>query len=286
MKLSKIRIAVGLPKPLRLLHISDTHLCYADERDDVRKRELAAQRRPCFEGPEEGRCLRNLDEAIRYAGENCDLLLHTGDLIDFVSCRNLELAREKLALVPNFVAAGNHEFSQYVGETFEDAAYKMRSMPQVQPAFGNDLHFAVRRLGGVRLIAVDNSYYHFDVGQLERLKAEVAGGEPILLLLHVPLHTPELHRKSVEFHPDRCAYLAGTPEEALATYSPERQRQQRPTPETTEFIEYVRNCPAVRAILAGHIHFTENDAGAFSPYAMQYVAGGGYYNCAEEFELI
>ena len=25
---------------------------------------------------------------------------------------------------------------------------------------------------------------------------------------------------------------------------------------------------------------------AFSPYAMQYVAGGGYYNCAEEFELI
>ena len=117
----------------------------------------------------------------------------------------------------------------------------------------------------VRLIAVDNSYYHFDAGQLERLKAEVAGGEPILLLLHVPLHTPELHRKSVEFHPDRCAYLAGTPEEALAIYSPERQRQQRPTPETTEFIEKFTwglvSVLVVLSIVAASMHYYRDTEG-------------------------
>ena len=286
MNCTQIRLELGLPKPIRLLHISDTHLSYADERDDERKRVLAEQRRVCFEGTDSGRCMRYLDEAISHVKANCDLLLHTGDLIDFVSYRNLDLAREKLADVPNFVATGNHEFSLYVGEAFEDTAYKMQSMPLVQPAFGNDLLFASRRIGGVNLVAVDDSYYHFNSDQLKQLNSEVEKGDPILLLLHTPLHTDELFHEAMESHHQECAYLAGTPEEKLQRYAPDRQIQQRPTPETLEFIEYVRQCPAIRAILAGHLHFTYNYSGAFSPYANQYVVGGGYYNCAEEFELI
>ena len=41
----KTKIEIGLPKPLRFLHVTDNHLSLADERDNERKRELAAARR-------------------------------------------------------------------------------------------------------------------------------------------------------------------------------------------------------------------------------------------------
>ena len=46
-------LTVGLTRPVSFLHISDTHLTYADERDDARKRELSAYREPCFPGWQE-----------------------------------------------------------------------------------------------------------------------------------------------------------------------------------------------------------------------------------------
>ena len=44
MKLIETKITVGAPEHLELLHISDTHLTLADERDDERQLQLAAAR--------------------------------------------------------------------------------------------------------------------------------------------------------------------------------------------------------------------------------------------------
>lgn len=41
MDLQTYRITAGLEKPLTLLHLSDTHICLADERDNERKNRLA-----------------------------------------------------------------------------------------------------------------------------------------------------------------------------------------------------------------------------------------------------
>lgn len=56
MNLSKVRIEIGLPAPLRLLHVSDTHLALADGRDGERKQALAARRSAAF--GKEGDCVR------------------------------------------------------------------------------------------------------------------------------------------------------------------------------------------------------------------------------------
>ena len=143
------RISIGVAKPLRFLHVTDSHLISADERDSERKRELARQRREAYYKHGFDCCRRGLDAALDYARRQNELVLHTGDLIDFVSYRNLELAREKLSSVDCFFAAGNHEFSKYVGEAQEDEAYKLDSLPLVAPAFPNDLRFAARLAGGV-----------------------------------------------------------------------------------------------------------------------------------------
>lgn len=49
LQIVKNTIEIGLQKPVKLLHVTDTHLSYADERDDLRKQKLAiARQREAF----------------------------------------------------------------------------------------------------------------------------------------------------------------------------------------------------------------------------------------------
>ena len=100
MELEKTVIHIGLEKPVRLLHVTDTHLTLADERDNERKQKLGRDRTASFHNTN-GRVERFLDEQITYAEEHCDLMVHTGDLIDFVSKANVEKA---LSAIPGVTA--------------------------------------------------------------------------------------------------------------------------------------------------------------------------------------
>ena len=80
MELIKNTVNIGLKKPVKLLHVTDTHLGLADARDNERKHALA--KRLSARDTE-----RYLYEHIAYAKAHCDLLVHTGDLMDFVSQR-------------------------------------------------------------------------------------------------------------------------------------------------------------------------------------------------------
>lgn len=253
-------------EPLTLLHISDTHLCRADERDNERKNALAVKRARVFPTAEE-----DYAESIRLARESGTILCHTGDLIDFVSEANLDAARQYAASTDLFFAAGNHEFSQYVGEAWEDADYRNQSLPRVQACFGNDIRFSARQVGGLNLVAIDDSYYRFEPEQLAALKAEAAKGLPILLFLHNPLHEDALYtlmRTRAE-----CAYLTGTPAPLLADYSDHRRRQQEADAITDETIAYIRSEPCIKAIFSGHLHFDYE--GVFGEHIPQFVTGIG-----------
>ena len=63
------------------------------------------------------------------------------------------------------MAAGNHEYSLYVGEAWEDAAYRNQSLATVQEAFINNIRMAARVIGGVNFVALDDGYYLFEEEQ-------------------------------------------------------------------------------------------------------------------------
>lgn len=282
MKITKFHLSIGISAPVKLLHISDSHLCHADARDDQRKIDLAVSRSRYFEG-ESNNCLEFLDEALEYSRKNCDLLVHTGDLMDFVSHKNIDIARERFLCSDVFMAAGNHEFSKYVGEATEDHAYKMSSYPSVQAAFGNDLLFASREINGLNLVAVDNTYYQFNSQQLEMMKKEITKGLPILLLMHTPLYTESLYNEMMNSRKQPCAYVVGCPEEKMSSYSEHRFKQQRATAETWEFLRYLQNQPLIKGILAGHLHFDYHDI--WENNVPQYVVGLGSKGDAYEFTI-
>lgn len=294
MNLRKITLNIGLKEPVRLLHISDTHICLADERDDQRKRDLARSRGTFFHT--DGAKRNNADpaffpfpedhlrEQVAYARENGLLLIHTGDVIDFVSEQNLETAAEILSGTDYFLAPGNHEFSLYVGEAWEDVPYKMQSFDHVQELLKIPLHFAVRQIGGLKLIAMDNTYYLFDEKQLELLKKELEDGLPVILLLHTPLYTAEIFGKFLAMTNGVCAYLCGCPEECYAHFSSaERIRQQRADAPTKAMIDLIRSSSQIKGIFTGHKHIFHRHE--FAPGVPQILGGASYAGDAIQYEI-
>ncbi len=242
------KLHIGLEKPVTVLQISDTHLTLCDERDDARKAALAAHRATIFPDAE-----RHLNEVETLVAKEGHLLVHTGDMSDFVSAANLDRAAQFARACDVMMVAGNHAFSQYVGEAVEDAAYRNVSLDRVQAVYHNDIRFSSRVVGGVNLIGIDNGYYLFDKEQLEALKCEVAKGFPIILFLHVPLYSEALYDHCLAIG-KTSAYLTAVPEEKTECYPPARRVQQRADSITREMVAYIEAEPLIQAVFAGHLH--------------------------------
>ena len=277
MKLEKTTVRIGLERPVKLLHVTDSHIALADGRDDERKHALAKR----LGSPDKEKYLR---EHVAYAEENCDLLVHTGDLMDFVSHANVDFARAVLKNEKIFFIAGNHDYSQYVGEAWEDNAYRMNSYMQMGYGLGVPMFFNARTVGGVNIVGIDNSYYLFEDWHLWRLKKEAEKGLPIVLAFHDPLFEQSLYEYHMQHMPNECTYLVGCDEEHLLPYSEFRAVQQRPDAPTLRMIEYIKSEPLIKAILTGHLHFSFESM--LTPALPQFVTGGGYDGVAREVTLL
>jgi len=250
MKTIETKLNVGAEKEFSIIHISDTHLTYADERDGERKVILSQNRRKYFSNSEEALALSS--QASRQYNAP---IMHTGDLIDFVSLANLERAKKFFSENDCFVASGNHEFSLYVGESWEDEAYRNQSLDLVQSFYPNNIRMSSRIIGGVNFIALDNGYYLFEDAQTEFVKEQAKKGLPIVLLLHNPLYEESLF--NIKMDSDKnCAFLVGVPEEKMANYPPVRYRQQKADEPTERAIQYFSSEPLIKAILCGHVHIS------------------------------
>lgn len=284
MNIIKNQISIGLEKPLRVLHISDAHLTPADNRDNARKNELAKNRSLVFEGSDTGKAERALRKLMEYGEKECDIIVNTGDLIDFVSEAACDKLREYVLDRKNLLfAVGNHEFSHYVGEAFEDFEYKMTSYNKIQNSISSNIDFSAKLIGGINFITLDNVYYDFTYKQLLLLREECKKDVPIVLCMHVPIYHEEYFRFKQNGNPTIVTYLCGAPDEAIRSYSPDRFRQQHANEITMEVIEFIRSEPKIKAILAGHTH--ENYECVFESGLIQLVTTVAFEG-AREIEFV
>ena len=89
LNIKKTTIEIGLEKPVKILHITDSHLPFYCESDTENMKNQGKKRN-------EEESVNNLDKLMKYAEENCEIIVHTGDLIDFISKPCVEFAREFL----------------------------------------------------------------------------------------------------------------------------------------------------------------------------------------------
>jgi hypothetical protein len=121
---------------------------------------------------------------------------------------------------------------------------------------------------GVRIVAIDNSTYLLNRAQVDFWKAEAAKGDPIVLIMHIPLYVKSGHK----------AYCGSPYWGADLDWSWEIERRPRwakePNPETLEFREAVLSTPNLVGVFTGHIHqpisMQENNQNMFSVAACQW----------------
>lgn len=238
---------IGLKAPVKLLHVTDTHIAFADPQHP-------SDRQALFDGEQEGQTASYFEQALDYAREHQLTILHTGDLIDFLSQRSFDYIDEKLANVDYIYAAGNHDYCHFVGEAKEDEFYKWEQMKLSAPHFRSNLWFDSRIIGGLNIVTLDDSYYHISQGQIEMLRAEAARGLPILLCMHNPLFTQAYADEKIRHSSITELFTVGTPREYLYRCNDHRFLQQVADETTLRAIDYIQNEPAIKAIVAGHIH--------------------------------
>ena len=279
MRIVETVLPIGVEKPFSVWHMSDTHLTAVDARNDERKIKLAKERSEYFLKARYCTATELLEQAKQRCAESGEPLIYTGDLIDFTSEKNFELGRAFLSSVDCLFAVGNHEFSKYVGEAWEDDAYKSDSAMQVREMIGEDFSFVSRVINNVNFVAIDNNYYRFSAKQLEQLQMEVQKGYPIVVAIHNPLYEENLYKDMMKRA--ECAYLVATPEHLMQSYSEYRYRQQLADDATLEMVKYIEQEPMIKAIIAGHLHHEYE--GVVSDRIPQVVTG---FDCMRRIKFI
>jgi len=125
-------------------------------------------------------------------------------------------------------------------------------------------------VNGVNFVTLDSVYGYVCPDQVERFRAEVKKGLPIILCMHVPFYTEGLWRASRKF----WSRAGKKFESAVIPDASGDFKTQQTDPTTRDFIAYLKTEPLLKGILAGHLHITVQDR--FSPTAMQYVVGGNF----------
>jgi hypothetical protein len=279
LSLSCATVRIGAEKPFAVLHISDTHLCEAYDDEGEVTVKLRDMRRRTFGGRQE----EALADSIAWAKRNVDYILHTGDLIDFQSRANFDLVRKHFGDAM-FGALGNHEFARHMWLAEEKEPkteeWKDRTRAKLDEVFPFDVVLHSQVVNGVNFVTLDDVYGTVTERQVERFRAEVAKGLPIVLCMHVPFFTDDIWRATTQFWARSGSRFGDA---AVPPRKGDYQRQSE-DPVTRDFIAYLRKEPLLKAILAGHEHVTIQDR--FSETADEYVVGANFLFAAREVLFI
>jgi hypothetical protein len=265
----------GLAKPVRMLHLTDTHLRFFDERDGERyegcvtyTKRIEKVHRERGTEPDPVKPFR--DSMSRAVDENLDLLALTGDIIHFPSPVNVEFVCEQIATlgVPAMYTCGNHDV-HYTDEPV-NKEIRLTRLAALQPLHNGDPDCAAREIGGIRFITVDNSIPQLSRKQVDFVHAQLAMGQPTVVLFHWPLSLPTLRDAIIDML--GSPPMMGDPD--WSSESRDHWQTTADTPETLEFVHAVTTAPNVVAAFCGHVHFAHADS--INTRAVQYVTAPGH----------
>ena len=241
-------IYIGAEKPFKLMHITDIHIARPDETDEERIIALAERRRKRYTFSESF-----MAEAAEFSERENALPVVTGDMMDCFSHGSAAKIKEFADRTNCLFTAGNHDFRIYGGMEYDVPSSREKNLNAVSSLFKNDIRFFSKIINGINIIGIDNAYYRFEEFQLERLKAEVEKGLPIILAMHVPLYTPECYDLMVN-ETRKYASLVCTPEDKMQEYPPERYTQQKEDKITREMYDYILSQKLIKLVICGHVH--------------------------------
>ena len=265
----------GLERDLRILHVTDSHMAEGDDRDPEAAELVTdfgarfAERTPGNVPPREV-----FEATLTQRGqEGLDAAILTGDIIHFPAWKGLEVIGENLARldVPSLYTLGNHDW-HFAYLPWSDET-RQAHYPRFHDLTGGDPACQSIQVGGVRLIALDNSNYQVSERQVEFLRQELASGQPCLLFIHIPIWIESLTPAVIEMW--KAPIMMGPSDDWT-----EETREQWKVPGNDEATLACHelltsgNTGNLAGIFCGHVHFAHTDAYREGRY--QYVTAPGF----------
>jgi predicted MPP superfamily phosphohydrolase len=189
----------GYQDSLKFMQITDSHIDISDdsEKDMLpyaeRMQKAYANARSHFLQPEISKkpleyFLEALDKAV---SEKVDLLLLTGDIINFPSAFTVSFLVDKLkkAGIPWLFIAGNHDWHYEGLEGSADELRKTWVNTSLLPFYrGNNPLCYSQVVKGINFVGIDNSTYQINEEQLRFFREQLVRSEPVVLVSHIPYH--------------------------------------------------------------------------------------------------
>ena len=266
----------GLTRPIRMIHITDSHVALVDERDADH---VEACQRTC----ELFRTIRKADdgtpiptdvtfeELTREARDlNPDILVLTGDIIHFPSqaCLDHVLRSIDGLDIPVLYTAGNHDWHFPGVEGREELREGCR--PLLEPLHRGNAAYGRYETAPMQWLWVDNSTYQITEEQLAFVTQNLANLAPTVLMMHIPLSLATLRDDTIERW--NAPILIADPDWDLE--SRDRWGTGDDLQTTKAFARMLASAENLVAVFCGHVHFTHADT--ISPTAVQYVGASGF----------
>lgn len=185
---------------LTVLQLSDTHISYENE-DDLRYEKYSRGMNREYKQVQHYKtgvpttpvgCFRELMELAKQ--EKVDLIVLTGDIINYPAAAAVELVRSSLAStgILHIYTAGNHDW-HYAGMAgTEDELRKEWCEKRLKPLYTGDMLCSSEIVGGINMVTIDNSTMEINDEQLDFFVRQIARPEPVALFVHIPLYVPSM----------------------------------------------------------------------------------------------
>ena len=200
--IQKELVIPGLKHAYRVMHITDSHIVKMDERDEgvvivdggAHRGKLVTHfggiRLTHFtiDGITTEERFAALCENIRMEPDCADLIVFTGDILDFFTESGIEFLTEQLNRlpIPYLFVIGNH-----------DSIFAPKGEEKTRQRFahlcGGNTEVQKFKLGELAFIGIDNARDRYTEGGLQQLHAALEGEKYAILCQHIPLSTPDYH---------------------------------------------------------------------------------------------
>jgi hypothetical protein len=266
----------GLAQDLKILHLTDSHMAEGDERDPEAAEHVSRFRQLFEERTPGGIPTSELfHQTIATAKtHDIDAAALTGDIIHFPSRAAIEHIERGIAAidVPALYTLGNHDwhFPHLPWSDETRATY----YPRFHDLTNNNPACQAIDIGGVRLIALDNSNYQLSPAQVNFLRAQLASGLPCLLFVHIPIHIESLRPAVIERWkaPIMMGATDGWTDETRESWKVPGNEDS--TMACLELLKREEANQNLAGIFCGHVHFQHVDA--FRSDRYQYVTTPGF----------
>jgi predicted MPP superfamily phosphohydrolase len=249
----------GIEEPVKIIQLADTHLWMDDERGDPYRQYSARMARAYnrtrhfstgeFTTPPEA-----FEEVLKMAVEKeADFIALTGDIFSFPSEAAIEWAKERIenSGLPYLFVSGNHDWHY---EGMEGGINELRETwinnRLIGLYQGKDPMMAAYKVKGLTILAIDNSTYEIMPGQLEFFREFVGTGNPVILMMHIPMYAPGRSMGYGCGHPSWSAAI----DRNYELEGRERWPEAGHTEVTMDFHREVFNAPNLLGVFAGHTH--------------------------------